>query len=133
MTPTEFAVQNRSTRKSQDDLSAIAPQRPQRARNYYRIPALSRGTAGLTSAESPATDIVEGNHYFPPDALRRDVFRPSDTRTVCPWKGTADYYTLAVGDQTNPDAAWFYREPKDAARRITGRPAFWNGVRIEEG
>lgn len=88
---------------------------------------------GTILAESPTTEIVEGNHYFPPDALRREFFRPSDTRTVCPWKGTAQYYSITVGEQTNTDAAWYYPEPKDAARRIAGRVAFWRGVRIEEG
>ena len=88
---------------------------------------------GTVLAESPTTEIVEGNHYFPPEALRQQFFRRSDTRTICPWKGTAHYYSITVGDQTNPDAAWFYPEPKSAASRIAGKVAFWKGVRIEAG
>lgn len=86
---------------------------------------------GTVLAESATTEIVEGNHYFPPEALRQEFFRPSDTRTTCPWKGSAHYYSIAVGDQTNPDAAWLYPEPKSAASRIAGKVAFWKGVRIE--
>ena len=83
-------------------------------------------------AESDDTVVVEGNHYFPPDAIRSEFFKPSDTRTVCPWKGTASYYTLAVDGQQNPDAAWYYPDTKDAARNIQGRIAFWKGVQVRE-
>ncbi len=86
---------------------------------------------GAVIAESDDTVVVEGNHYFPRDAVRADVLRPSDTHTVCPWKGTASYFTLEVDGQRNPDAAWTYPEPKDAAREITGRVAFWKGVKVE--
>jgi uncharacterized protein (DUF427 family) len=82
-------------------------------------------------AESDDTVVVEGNHYFPADALRREHFRPSETHTTCPWKGEASYYDLVVGDDVNRDAAWYYPHPKDAARHITGRVAFWKGVRVE--
>ncbi len=70
---------------------------------------------GTIVAESDDTVVVEGNHYFPLSAVREGVLRPSDTHTVCPWKGTASYYTLDVDGATNPDAAWYYPEPKDAA------------------
>ena len=81
-------------------------------------------------AESDDIVTVEGNAYFPRSAVREDVLRPSDTRTVCPWKGTASYFTLEVGGQTNPDAAWFYPQPKGAASEITDRVAFWKGVQV---
>ena len=82
-------------------------------------------------AESDDTVVVEGNHYFPADALRREHFRPSETHTTCPWKGEASYYDIVVGDETNRDAAWYYPHPKDAARHVEGRVAFWKGVRVE--
>jgi uncharacterized protein (DUF427 family) len=81
-------------------------------------------------AESDDTVVVEGNHYFPPDALRTEFFKPSDTTTVCPWKGTAHYYTVEVGSDRNPDAAWYYPETKAAASEIRGRVAFWKGVQV---
>ena len=86
---------------------------------------------GKVIAESDRTEIVEGNHYFPADALRKEFFRPSETRTRCPWKGVASYYTVEVNDQKNPDAAWYYPDPKPAARKIAGRVAFWKGIRVE--
>ena len=86
---------------------------------------------GTTIAESDDTVVVEGNHYFPADSLDRSLIRESDTHTVCPWKGTASYYTLVVDGQENADAAWYYPEPKDAARQIAGRVAFWKGVVVE--
>lgn len=85
---------------------------------------------GTVVAQSDETKVVEGNHYFPPDAIAREFFEPSETHTVCPWKGTASYYTLRAGGQTNPDAAWYYPEPKDAAKEITGYVAFWKGVEV---
>ena len=81
-------------------------------------------------AESDDTIVVEGNHYFPATALRREYLRDSDRHSVCPWKGTASYYDVAVGDHLNPAAAWYYPEPKDAARAIAGRVAFWKGVQV---
>ena len=86
---------------------------------------------GRVIAESDYTEIVEGNHYFPPEALRTEFFRPSETHTVCPWKGIASYYTLEVDGTSNPDAALYYPDPKPAARKIAGRVAFWKGVRVE--
>jgi uncharacterized protein (DUF427 family) len=85
---------------------------------------------GATLAESDDTVVVEGNHYFPPESLNMAHFRPSATRTVCGWKGTASYYDVVVGEAVNPDAAWFYLETKDAAREIQGRVAFWKGVAV---
>ena len=81
-------------------------------------------------AESEQTIVVEGNHYFPPDAIRRPYFRDSSHHTECGWKGTASYYTVEVDGRRNPDAAWYYPEPKDAARQIAGYVAFWKGVTV---
>jgi len=85
---------------------------------------------GTVIAESDDIVTVEGNAYFPRAAVRDDVLRPSSTTTVCPWKGTASYYTLEVDGQTNPDAAWYYPEPKEAAAEIRDRVAFWRGVTV---
>lgn len=86
---------------------------------------------GQVIAESDDTVVVEGNHYFPAESIKREFFRDSATHTVCGWKGTASYYSLAVGGSSNPDAAWYYPEPKAAAAEIKGRVAFWRGVKIE--
>jgi uncharacterized protein (DUF427 family) len=86
---------------------------------------------GATLAESEETLVVEGNHYFPAASVRREHFRESATHTVCGWKGTASYYDVVVGDEVNADAAWYYPEPKDAAKEIKDRVAFWRGVRVE--
>mgnify|MGYP003600573035 FL=1 len=86
---------------------------------------------GAVLAESDATVIVEGNHYFPPDSLNREYFSDSDTHTVCPWKGTASYYSVTVDGQVNEDAAWVYPQPKEAASEIAGHVAFWRGVMVE--
>lgn len=83
-------------------------------------------------AQSDTTVMVEGNHYFPPDSITHEYFTPSDTQTVCHWKGTASYYTLTVDGQQNPDAAWTYPEPKEAAENIRGHYAFWKGVTISD-
>ena len=82
-------------------------------------------------AESDETVVVEGNHYFPPEAVNREYFRASETHTRCPWKGEASYYDIVVDGETNKDAAWYYPEPKEAARNITGRVAFWKGVEVK--
>ena len=87
---------------------------------------------GTVVAKSEDTVVVEGNHYFPPDALVRPYFRESDTRTTCSWKGVASYYDLVVDGAVNRDAAWTYPEPKDAARTIAHHVAFWRGVEIAE-
>ena len=80
--------------------------------------------------ESDDTVVVEGNHYFPPEAIRTEFFKPSSTTSVCGWKGAASYYTLEVDGQQNPDAAWYYADPKEAAENIRGRVAFWKGVEV---
>ena len=81
-------------------------------------------------AESSDTVVVEGNHYFPPEALRKEHLRPSQHTSVCGWKGTANYYDVVVGGEVNRNAAWYYARPSDAARAIQGRIAFWNGVKV---
>ena len=85
---------------------------------------------GRLIAESEDTVVVEGNHYFPLDAVNADVLEPSSHNSVCPWKGTASYYDVVVDGKTNKDAAWYYAAPKDAAREIKGRVAFWRGVEV---
>ncbi|GAB3246018.1 DUF427 domain-containing protein [Chitinimonas naiadis] len=87
---------------------------------------------GEVIAESDDTVVVEGNHYFPITALNRSYIQPSDTHTVCSWKGEASYYTLQVHGQLNPDAVWYYPDPKDAAQQVRGRVAFWKGVEIKD-
>jgi uncharacterized protein (DUF427 family) len=82
-------------------------------------------------AESGKTIVVEGNHYFPPDAVRKEFLMPSNTHTECPWKGTASYYNVEVNGEKNPDAAWYYPDPRAAARQIKDHVAFWRGVRVE--
>ena len=85
---------------------------------------------GAVIAESDDIVTVERNAYFPRAAVREDVLRPSATHTFCPWKGTASYFSLEVDGQSNRDAAWYYPEPKDAAKEITDRVAFWRGVEV---
>lgn len=87
---------------------------------------------GTVIASSDDTVVVEGNHYFPADSVDRSLLRDSSTTSVCPWKGTASYYSLEVDGRTNTDAAWFYPTPKDAAVEIADRVAFWNGVDVTE-
>lgn len=81
-------------------------------------------------ARSDDTVVLENNHYFPADALVSDNFRPSAHTSVCPWKGTAHYYDVTVGDAVNANAAWYYPDPKQAASEIRGRVAFWKGVKV---
>ena len=85
---------------------------------------------GQVLAESDTYETVEGNVYFPREALKMEHFRPSDTHTVCPWKGTASYYTVEVDGQENRDAAWYYPEPKPEAKQIAGYVAFWKAVTV---
>ncbi len=87
---------------------------------------------GVVIAESSDTIKVEGNHYFPPDAVKREYFHDSQTHTTCSWKGVASYYTVEVNGTANRDAAWYYPAPKDAAKNITNYVAFWRGVKVEE-
>ena len=83
-------------------------------------------------AESEETIVIENNHYFPPESLNMDFFKTSETTTVCPWKGTASYYTISVSGEDNNDAAWYYPSPKDAASQIKDHVAFWRGVAVTE-
>ena len=85
---------------------------------------------GVVLAESSQTIMVEGNHYFPPAAIRKEFFTETATHTVCSWKGTASYYSVTVNGQTNRDAGWFYPAPKAAASQIKDYVAFWHGVEI---
>lgn len=81
-------------------------------------------------AESDDTVVVEGNHYFPADSINNKFFKPSDTHSVCPWKGTASYYDIVANNKTNKDAAWFYPDAKDDAKNIENYVAFWKGVEV---
>jgi uncharacterized protein (DUF427 family) len=83
-------------------------------------------------AESDQTLVIEGNHYFPPTAIKSDYFKSSQMHSSCPWKGQASYYSLEVDGESNKDAAWFYPEAKPAAREIQGYVAFWKGVKVEK-
>jgi uncharacterized protein (DUF427 family) len=85
---------------------------------------------GTTIAESDKTIVVEGNHYFPPESVRKEFLQASSTTTRCPWKGMASYYSLVVDGETNKDAAWYYPEPSKAAANIKDYVAFWNGVEV---
>ena len=87
---------------------------------------------GVTLAESDKFEMVEGNVYFPAETVNREYFKDSATHTTCPWKGLASYYTVVVDGQENADAAWFYPEPKDAAKQITNHVAFWRGVTVQK-
>ncbi len=84
-------------------------------------------------AKSDSTVVVERNHYFPPDSVRREYLQPSTTTTVCPWKGTAHYYNIVVAGKENSDAAWYYPNPKEAAEEIKDHVAFWRGIRVKKG
>jgi len=82
-------------------------------------------------AESDHTEMVEGNHYFPPESVKREYIRETSTHTTCPWKGVASYYTIEIDGKQNSDGAWYYPNPKPAAKNITNYVAFWKGVRVE--
>ncbi len=86
---------------------------------------------GKVLAESDDTVVVEGNHYFPRESVNEEFFEESATHTTCPWKGEASYFNVVAGGQVNKDAAWYYPEPKDAAKEIKDRVAFWKGVKVE--
>jgi len=87
---------------------------------------------GEVNAESDETVVVEGNHYFPPSSIKKEFFKETTTHTVCPWKGTASYYSLEVNGEENKDAAWYYPEAKELAKNIENYVAFWNGVKVEK-
>ena len=82
-------------------------------------------------AESNETVVVENNHYFPEESIKKEFFKTSQSHTSCHWKGVASYYTLEVNGKTNPDAAWYYLEVSELAKGIQGHVAFWKGVRVE--
>ena len=86
---------------------------------------------GKVLAESDETVVVEGNHYFPRESVKEEFFEESATHTTCPWKGEASYFNVVADGQVNKDAAWYYPEPKDAAKEIKGHVAFWKGVKVE--
>ena len=83
-------------------------------------------------AESSDTLVIEGNHYFPHESVKKEFMKPSDKHTTCPWKGIASYYDVEVDNETNQDAAWYYPDPKDGAKTIKGYVAFWRGVSVEK-
>lgn len=85
---------------------------------------------GQTIAESNDTIVIENNHYFPASSIKKDFFKSSTKHTSCPWKGEALYYSLEVDGKENTDAAWYYPNPKDAAKEIKGYVAFWKGVTV---
>jgi uncharacterized protein (DUF427 family) len=102
---------------------------PSNSQEYAAMKAVWKGTV---VAESNDTVVVEGNHYFPLDSIRPEYLLPSNTKTMCSWKGQASYHTLFVNGDANPDAVWYYPEPKEAAAEIKGRIAFWKGVTVVE-
>lgn len=83
-------------------------------------------------AESEKTVVIEGNHYFPEETIKKEYFKDSDTHTTCPWKGIASYYSLEVDGQINKDAAWYYPKTSELAKSIEGKVAFWKGVQVVE-
>ncbi|PYR95906.1 MAG: hypothetical protein DMG12_27620 [Acidobacteria bacterium] len=85
---------------------------------------------GATLADSAQTVVVESNHYFPPDSIKTEHFRRSETHTTCHWKGEASYYDVVVDGKTNKDAAWYYPNPSEAAKQIKDHVAFWRGVQV---
>ena len=94
------------------------------------MPKATWNGAVLAEADAANTQLVEGNVYFPPEAVVRKFLRDSPTHTVCPWKGTASYYDVVVDGKVNKDAAWYYPETKDAAKHVKGYVAFWKGVSV---
>ncbi len=94
------------------------------------MPSAIWNGAVLADAPDDQVELVEGNVYFPIAAVKQEYLQPSDTHTVCGWKGTASYYDVVVDGEINRDAAWFYPEPKDEARQVLGRVAFWRGVQV---
>ena len=85
----------------------------------------------LVLAQSGNTIVVEGNHYFPPESINKEYFKESATHTTCPWKGEASYYDVVVEGEVNKDAAWYYAQPKEAAKEIKDHIAFWKGIEVE--
>lgn len=87
---------------------------------------------GVVIAESEHVEIIEGNIYFPPDAVKKEFLKPSGTRSICPWKGLASYYDIEVEGEVVKDGAWYYHEPKEAAQHFADYVAFWRGVEVQE-
>ena len=113
-------------------MDARAPRASLTGSDLTRI-AMKRATwNGVVLAESDATVVAEGNHYFPPESLRREAFAASAHHTTCPWKGEASYYLLDADGKRNENAAWFYPDPKPAAREIKDHVAFWKGVTVAD-
>jgi uncharacterized protein (DUF427 family) len=105
---------------------------PSRSHDVKEDPTLRRAIwNGAVLAQSDETLVVEGNHYFPARAVKVEHLQPSNSHTICPWKGTASYYDVVVGNEVNRDAAWYYPDPKSAAAEIKDYVAFWHGVRVE--
>ena len=96
------------------------------------MPKATWNGAVLAETDTAKTQLVEGNVYFPPEAVNKAFFRESQAHTVCPWKGTASYYDVVVDGKVNKDAAWYYPETKDAAKHVKGYIAFWKGVQVEK-
>lgn len=95
------------------------------------MPTASWNGAVIAQATDEQVELVENNVYFPPSAVKQEYLHPSSHTTICPWKGTASYYDVVVDGQTNANAAWYYPQPKDAAKQIAGHVAFWRGVSVE--
>jgi len=105
--------------------------KPTAARGIYYGVMSKAMWENVVLADSGKTVEVESNQYFPPDSIKQEYFKPSATRTECPWKGTASYFDVEVNGKLNHDAAWYYPEPKPAAKQIKGYVAFWRGVKVE--
>jgi len=87
---------------------------------------------GQVIARSEDTVVIEGNHYFPPGAVDEQYLHRSRMKTLCPWKGIASYYTVAVDGTAEPNAAWTYRHPSPLARSIKDHIAFSGTVTVRE-
>lgn len=98
--------------------------------NYKKKQGMKAIWNGQVIAESDDTIVIEGNHYFPPASIREEFYKSSETNTVCPWKGTANYYSLSVDGKENKDAAWYYPDTSELAKNIKNRIAFWKGVEV---
>ena len=94
------------------------------------MPKASWNGAVIAQADTAKVQVVEGNVYFPPEAVNKALLRYSQTHTICPWKGIASYYDVVVDGKTNKDAAWYYPEPTVAAKHVKGYVAFWKGVEV---
>ena len=105
--------------------------RHRKSRNIRGAATVKAVGNGKVIGQSDRTKIVEGNHLFPSEALRREFFQPGDAPTICPWKGKAHYYTVLVDGKENTGTEWYYPKPKPAAQKMAGKVAFWKGVRIE--